>query len=246
MTGATDFNGELFGAEHLIIEDEAASTDIRPRRHFGAHLKSMLFARSQSCHAKNRQAITLQPIWAMSVSVNDEPENLMVLPPLDESLKDKVILMRCQRHEMPIKADTVAGQEQLRAAIAAELPAFAAAIDAFEIPFEIRDDRCGVLAYQHPELIAALDCLAPEARLLEMIDEVIFRANPARLEVTVLSAELAQELRRSEVYGREAERLFGFRDACGTYLGRLAKRMPDRVIRSVLDGRNRWTIRRGT
>jgi len=39
MTGATQFNSDLFMAEHLMIEDEAASTDLRTRKQFGAKIK---------------------------------------------------------------------------------------------------------------------------------------------------------------------------------------------------------------
>jgi len=34
MIGTTDFNSDLFLAEHLMIEDEAAATDISSRKHF--------------------------------------------------------------------------------------------------------------------------------------------------------------------------------------------------------------------
>src|SRR5208282_3476396 len=39
MSGATEFNGELFGAEHLMIEDDIASCDNRARRNFGNRIK---------------------------------------------------------------------------------------------------------------------------------------------------------------------------------------------------------------
>ena len=41
MTGGTGFNSDMFGAEHLMIEDESPSTDMRARRAFGAQIKNM-------------------------------------------------------------------------------------------------------------------------------------------------------------------------------------------------------------
>ena len=41
MSGATPFNGELFCCEHLIVEDEEASTDIQARRNFGTKIKEI-------------------------------------------------------------------------------------------------------------------------------------------------------------------------------------------------------------
>ena len=94
MTGMTPFNGEMFKAEHLVIEDNAASTDIRARRSFGSLLKTITVNDHQPCYAKGKQAVSLTPFCRLSISVNDEPENLMVLPPIDESIEDKLILLR--------------------------------------------------------------------------------------------------------------------------------------------------------
>ena len=108
MSGRTPFNADLFAAEHLMIEDEYGSTDLRTRREFGARIKDITVNDVQSCHAKNRwQAISLRPFWRLSISLNDEPENLMVLPPVDESLSDKLMLLdrritlkcQCQRKQ---------------------------------------------------------------------------------------------------------------------------------------------------
>jgi len=59
MTGSTDFNGDLFAAEHLCIEDEPAVNDLRVRRAFGAQIKQITGCDTQRCHAKFQQAITL-------------------------------------------------------------------------------------------------------------------------------------------------------------------------------------------
>ena len=83
MTGGTDFNSDVFEAEHLMLDDESASTEIRARRAFGAQLKQITASRDQRCHAKHRAGVILTPFWRLTISVNDEPENLMVLPPID-------------------------------------------------------------------------------------------------------------------------------------------------------------------
>ena len=54
MTGGTTFNSELFGGEHLMLEDESAAVDIRSRIQFAANIKSLLVNRDQSCHGKNQ------------------------------------------------------------------------------------------------------------------------------------------------------------------------------------------------
>ena len=72
MRGGSEFNAELFGAGHLVIEDEQPSSDLRARRNFGARIKEITVNTSASCHGKGRQAISLQPFWRLSISVNDE------------------------------------------------------------------------------------------------------------------------------------------------------------------------------
>jgi hypothetical protein len=40
--GHTQFNSRIFGAEHLMLEDEAESVDIRSRRRFAANIILLL------------------------------------------------------------------------------------------------------------------------------------------------------------------------------------------------------------
>lgn len=61
MIGETPFNSELAAAEHLMIEDENSSSDIRSRRKFGASVKDFTVNASMSVHAKGREAVTLSP-----------------------------------------------------------------------------------------------------------------------------------------------------------------------------------------
>lgn len=226
MTGATDFNAELFGAEHLMIEDECASTDLRARRNFGAQLKSVTVNQVQKCHQKNRTALSLEPLWRVTVTVNDEPENLMVLPPIDDSIEDKLILLRANCRPMPMPTGTQAQRDAFMAVLVGELPAFCAFLESWQIPAELASERFGITHWHHPDLLAAIDELAPEMRLLQLIDAVCFRNESPR---RYTAQELEAELTGSEATAYEARRLLYNQTICGTYLGRLAKKHPDRV-----------------
>ena len=59
MSGQTAFNGNLFGAEHLSIEDEQPYTDIKSRRNFGAKIKEIVAIDDQNSHKKFRDGVTL-------------------------------------------------------------------------------------------------------------------------------------------------------------------------------------------
>ena len=242
MSGNTDFNGELFGAEHLTIEDESSSTDIRSRRHLGARIKDFTVNETQSHHAKSRQAITLRPFWRVSISLNDEPENLLILPPLDESLADKIMLLKAQKRPMPMPTQTLAERERFKATIASELPAFVHfLLHQYEIPEELKSDRFGVAHYHHPELVEALDDLSPQLRLLALLDGVLFNTSAAGAwEGT--ADRLERELRDSPS-GHEVGRLLTFNTACGVYLSRLRRRFPERVEQSRASQGRRWIIK---
>jgi len=255
MSGGTQFNADLFGAEHLMIEDEHSSTDIRSRRAFGSNIKQFTSNRTQSCHGKNRQALTLTPFWRVSISVNDEPEAMMVLPPLSDSvhdsLGDKIILLSAQKAEMPLPTVENGEWQMFWRTLIGELPAFLDFLVHWNIPGELRHPRFGVKAWQHPRLLTALDALAPETRLLVLIDEVIFTEiedppgtkNGIHREVTWEGT--AEQLERRlciSSFDNEARRLLSWPSATGTYLGRLAQKHPDRVKPARTGDARNWII----
>lgn len=245
LTDRTQFNADLFGSEHLMIEDEAESIDIRARRHFAAGLKSVAVNQDHQCHGKHREALILTPVWRMTVSLNDEPERLQVLPPLDDDVADKVILLKVNRFSMPMATDTSQEKEQFWNALMAELPAFVNFLQNWEIPQDLRSPRFGIRHYHHPDLLEALNRTAPEYRLLALMDAIYFREQSLRLSPMNWegSAEdLEKQLNSDESFRRQAQQLLSFNSACGSYLGRLASKASSRVTKRVLRGKTLWTI----
>ena len=252
MTGGTAFNSDLFGSEHLAVEDEQPSTDIRARRAFGAQIKNVTVNVDQRLHQKHRDAIVLQPFWRMSVSINDESENVQILPPIDDSMEDKLMIFRAVKHEMPMPTGTAAEREAFWARLVSELPAMLNHLVETEIPAELRCERFGVRHFHHPEILRLLNEVAPEMRLLSLLDTVYF-SQPAiglgRIGVAQPS-EICQTAEEIEAgltgancaHSYEARRLLGWSGACGTYLGRLAKAMPQRVQQVRSATFRKWRI----
>lgn len=239
MHGGTEFNAELFAAEHLCIEDESPARDLHSRRTLGCHIKSMLFSAVQSCHPKGRTAIPLTPIWAMSLSVNVEPENLMVLPPIDDALADKLIILKCQKPKPP--AGHPEEMQALLMMAERELPAFANYLDTLPIPHGYTEPRTGLIHYHNPEILEVLQGLSPEAKLDQLVTAAFFQ-DSTEWEGKALELETALT-RRDSPWQHEAQRLFTFNTACGVYLGRLAAAMPDRYRKRTIHGEHRWRIR---
>lgn len=247
MMEFTQFNKDLAGAEHWQIEDPATTTDIRTRRQFGAKLKEATVNRDFSIHAKGKDALTLPLFRRVTISVNDEPENLAVVPPLDPSIEDKIFLFHCSPASKCFEPFRDAGGEVDRAKVWAkvmeEIPAIRSwLLNHFKkVPKDWRDDRFGIKAWHHPELRAELVALAPETRLLQLIDEAIFEDKDQVGDWTGKSSDLEKKLRNSEV-AFEAEKILRFVGAAGSYLGRLAKSHRDRVSKRVSGGYTAWTI----
>ena len=82
MAGNSNFNEELFECQHLIIEDQFFARGIDARREFGSKMKELSVNAVARCHGKFKTGLTLKPKWRVSISLNDERENLNVLPPL--------------------------------------------------------------------------------------------------------------------------------------------------------------------
>lgn len=242
MAGRTEFNKDLFAAEHLVVEDDVPSTRLEDRRNFGAHIKEITANEGQRLHAKHRDALVLSVFWRLTITVNDEPENLMILPPIDESLADKIILLRARQATLPCETESSEGRARCWQLLSAELPAFAAALQNWQIPEDLRSHRYGVRHFHHPHILQILADLAPESKLAEILDAALF-ASAAASPWSGTAAELERYLLSSNDYGGETRRLLTFNTACSVYLGRLAIRLPDRYIRQHTREGNRWTIR---
>jgi hypothetical protein len=241
MTDRTTFNSDLLGAEHLMIEDEAASRELKIRRHFGAQLKNMIAGEGQSLHRKGRDALMVTPFWRITLSVNDEPENLMVLPPLDESIEDKITLLRCFPAVMDYTPEDVRARQKFRTDVSAELPAYLHWLGQWKIPAKMQNQRYGVERFHDPVLKQAILELQPEMKLWSLvhnlqiwgIDNETWRGTANDLEELML---------QKDKLGRVAK-LFYFDSSCGVYLARLLKMFPTRIKCSEERSRKRvWEI----
>ena len=240
MVGETGFNSEVCASEHWQIEDENSSTDIRTRRKFAASIKEATVNQNVRIHAKGREAVTLPLFRRLTLSVNDEPENLMILPPLDGSIMDKMHLFKCSMAKLP-EDRAVTWQT-----IVKELPAFVAVCESFRIPKHMVCSRFGVKAWHHPELMEAVNDVAPEARLLALIDEVLetyWRKNDAADDWQGSAEELEKQLRASS-FNFAVDKLLHYSSACGVYLGRIAAKLPGRFSLRRSNGKNIWRIQR--
>lgn len=236
--GETAFNGELAQCEHWMISDERGSTDIRTRRAFGNAIKRAVAEQMLRVHPKGRQAITVERTFRrVTISCNEEPENVQVLPPLDDSILDKLIILKCSAAEL--SSDYTQNMKRLRE----ELPAMAYYLSTVKLPTELAKGRFNLEAYAHPEIVYLLYEQAPEYRLLAIMDEVLWsNVNDAdRAPWTGTAVQLEKTLRSSE-FVSQLQSLVTFSAAVGTYLGRLASKRTERVTLHRNAKERKWVI----
>lgn len=234
LMGLTPFNGDLISSEHLVLDDEVGKSDIKSRRHFGAMIKSTVANQQISAHPKGGKPFTTEPFWRISLSLNDEPESLMILPPLDSDIEDKVLLLRASKASVPYPSKALPTMQSYWEQLVSEVPAYLFALLKWEIPEPLRDIRFGVKAYQNRDLLISLSSLSPESKLWSLIlQSGIIGANTKLWTGTQI--DLERELQASSV-AKQFEQLCTWATACGTYLSRLAKTMPKNVEREVGPG----------
>lgn len=239
FSGKTPFNADLYGAEHLMLEDEHCSTRIDQRLKLGAALKQHTVSTYLgSLHAKGRNAVNLPGWWRVSVTLNDCPEAMMVLPPLDQHIADKIILLRASIFDWPLSMESTADRITFHKRILGEIPAYLHwLIYEWDYSEEVKDNkRYNVKTFHHPVLEESLDSFSPEAELKDLL-EATYRDRMVDVEETAADIEEAIRCHNATRAGK----LFTFRNACGTYLGRLAQKHPD-LITSKRDGKRRWWV----
>lgn len=240
------FNEDLAGTELLAVDDVQGSPDLRVRRAVSGKIKEMLFSGWYRIEPKGGKAFSFSPFWRMIMCVNDEPEDLLVLPPLSAGIEDKLAMVKCSTFVSETPIYTGEEKKVFFDKLRSEIPAFLFAITGDDIPESLKESRCGVKAFQNPELVAALGSIAPETLLLALIDEHI-----AYLPGTIVFPWVvtAQELRRELTDGdmprnREAHVLLDkYPSICGSLLGKLANSSPERVKKGkLISGIQRWEI----
>lgn len=260
LTGQTTFNKDLAGAEHWMMEDPPSTTDPRARREFGDAIKNCVATLNFYIEQKNKDGLLLQIFRRVTCSINNESENIARIPPMDPSMIDKAFLFSCAKVEKcfaPFREvegtpallkeaqdDGQLSREKMWAAIMAEIPTIRAWILAkFKtIPKGLVDDRYGIKAWQHPHLMAELSALAPETRMLQLIDQSLWSDKDAIDKAWDGKAIELEEKLRDGKFTFETDKILRYSGACGSYLGKLLKSQPQRVSKRVADGYTFWTI----
>jgi hypothetical protein len=221
FSGDNRFNADLAGAELLVIDDAAASRDQRSRAAFAQNLKDSFFSASFRVEGKGTNAVHIQPVHALAIALNEDPEHLRVLPEMDESMEDKISLFRVRQAPIPHGS----GHSQVSDMLTRGMPAFLWELNVRNIS-ESYDHVGRLKTFWHPEITEAIGCMSPERQLLELIHQcgsVTEDINNNGEWIGTASELQALLTEYTKPTAHAAKGLFTWKQACGTYLGRLAR-----------------------
>jgi hypothetical protein len=149
LLGESAFNKELFHHGLWAIDDATPGDNMSDHKRFSSLLKKVTANTTFEYHAKFQDSVMVEWTGRVIVTGNLDAESLRILPDLDVSILDKIMLFKAAatNREFP-------DRHELQETIAKELPYFAAWLTEFEPPEECLADRqrYGIKSYHHPEL----------------------------------------------------------------------------------------------
>lgn len=254
LFGGEKFNEELIASEHLKMEEMPSSVAYENRLMLAERMKEMSVNTTQRLRGMHKSALTVKPQWRVSMSLNDEPDRLKVLPPLTPDFRDKLLLLKTSSENFCARFanDNADGFEIFLRIAEREMPAFAAHLLALECPKSHRDHRYGVRSFVDPTIEEMLFDQEPESIMLTLIDEYLFPSsldfqedgsgelNPWKGSATELREKLIDEGSKGHKTARKL--LDGAAEVCGRLLGRLAKKFPDRFSEHRTGKKRSWVI----
>jgi len=239
LTGKSDnFNDYMFEKYLWTIDDTTPTASRAFRNTFTGKIKEHVANSEFLMNGKNKQPGRAQWLGRISITLNDDSTNLRILPDLDMSIRDKLMIYKMTKYEE--------FTEEFLDQVMAEAPCFCRYLLDYKIPDELFDLRFGVKAYidkSIEEVVSADSQWSAVADLLRIFKEVYYDKNnseetdwagtPSDLLLRLSKIEKAQILIKDMTPNR-----------LGWGLRHLEKAGCDWIGRSCKKGKNEWVIKK--
>ena len=216
----TSFNKQ--GAECALwrCDDAATEGDYANRQLFTKSLKQMAANPSQLYQPKFRDSIELPFLGRVVVTCNVDSESLKILPTLDGTIRDKVMLFKLSQGFRP---HFYGSNYQTEERVKRELPYFLRWVLDVKLEEKIEDPvykRFGVRSFHHQDLVHQAQVESQEYIFSEILDRWIHAKRSEGIEeLEIMATELLNQMAVVEGVG-ESLRKFGAR-SIGIMLGKL-------------------------
>lgn len=167
VLGLCNFNEQLFYAPVWAVDDAVAAADSRRHHAYSEMVKKIVANPYQEFHAKFKKQVTHRFNGRLIVTLNDDATSIRMLPRVEGSILDKVVILRASKPEVSFKDAEPACER--------ELPAFADFLSHFEIPPELKTRVSEVTRYGHdcwhqPDLLTTAKESSTSNALSELLD----------------------------------------------------------------------------
>jgi hypothetical protein len=243
-----EFTAHLFNAEHHKIEDEVFSKDWYHQNTLRTYLKNCAANDTMDWHRKYGTPIALPIFRRLTLSCNDTEEDMRILPPLDETMMDKLSLYYCKAAPMPMKTNTLEERQLFERTIRSELPAFVHFLHSWEVPSDLIGGRDGLRCIHHSKVLQLSRMASPEFLFFEIA--VLYFQEMKRFGSTEsqwkgTATQLHKEIVETIPNSRDMlQKLCPHHTTFGGLLGKLYEKDLKKLAikRALLDGYNTYKI----
>lgn len=145
LMGTDSFGAELFGVGHWVVDDGTAGGSAAQSRHWTEMIKRMAANNTFRYHEKFRTPQQVEWKGRVVTTLNSDEESARLLPDLQRSVTDKVMLFRVSENSPVGDFPSVA---ELNIILANELPYFARFLLDWKVPEEVVLRRAGAIDWR--------------------------------------------------------------------------------------------------
>jgi hypothetical protein len=170
LLGASSFNKELFHHGLWTVDDATPGDNAADHKKFSSLLKKVTANTTFEYHAKFQDSVMVEWTGRVIITGNLDAESLRILPDLDTSILDKIMLFKAATIDKKFP-----DRHELQSTINRELPYLGAWLTEYQIAEEYSGEtqRYGVKSYHHPELRHAAGESTDAAVLDEILDSFL-------------------------------------------------------------------------
>jgi hypothetical protein len=173
LLGNTKFNEEAAHNAVWLCDDAVAQGDLKTKQELALRLKAMAAKPTVRYEPKFVNAAELPFKGRVVVCCNVDPESLRILPTMDGTIKDKIMLFRIDPEFAPVFLPKNSENE---GRVMREMPFFLRWLLDYQVDERVVDrknTRFAVKSFHHRDLIDEANSEQPEARLAEMIAQIM-------------------------------------------------------------------------
>ncbi len=185
MIRGSQWTDKLVRSPIALIDDQQGSTSFETHAQFSAVVKKFVANQTLTYNGKWKDTGEVEWNGRVIICCNDDPESIKLLPHMDNSIKDKISMLKVSEERFMFPED----RNETAARLAQELPFFARFLLDMAYPDDIintEDTRFFLTPFRHPELMAYASRGTQTYAIFELLGQFLdnWKTNPARTNDT--------------------------------------------------------------